>query len=149
MAVQIPAGVLVDAVRSRRLLASFAVTAISVSALAMAIWPVFPIVVGARILHAVASAILGPIIAALSLALVSHGALGERLGRNARFASIGSGVAAAAMGLTGYLISNQAIFTSLDSWPRRRCWRLPASTRSHPDVCPLLGVGRRVLTAPG
>jgi len=110
MAVQIPAGVLVDAVRSRRLLASFAVTAISVSALAMAIWPVFPIVVGARILHAVASAILGPIIAALSLALVSHGALGERLGRNARFASIGSGVAAAAMGLTGYLISNQAIF---------------------------------------
>src|SRR5262249_11314232 len=35
---------------------------------------------------------------------------GERLGRNARFASIGNGVAAAAMGACGYLVSNQAVF---------------------------------------
>jgi hypothetical protein len=76
----------------------------------MAAWPVFPIVVGARILQAAASSILGPVIAALSLGLVGQLALGERLGRNARFASIGSGVATAAMGLTGYLVSNQAIF---------------------------------------
>jgi len=110
MAVQMPAGALVDAVPARRLLALLAVAAISVSALVMAVWPVFPIVVGTRILQAVASSILGPIIAALSLTLVGHAALGERLGRNARFASIGSGVAAAVMGLTGYLVSNQAVF---------------------------------------
>jgi predicted MFS family arabinose efflux permease len=65
---------------------------------------------GARVLHATASCVLGPVIAALSLGLVGHAALGERLGRNARFASIGNGVAAAAMGACGYLVSNQAVF---------------------------------------
>jgi MFS family permease len=110
MAMQMPAGALVDAVQSRRLLAVLAVVGISVSALAMAVWPVFPIVIGTRVLHAVASSILGPIIAALSLTLAGHAALGERLGRNARFASIGGGVAAAVMGLTGGLVSNQAVF---------------------------------------
>jgi len=35
---------------------------------------------------------------------------GERFGRNASFASVGTGVAAAAMGLAGYYISNQAVF---------------------------------------
>jgi hypothetical protein len=39
--------------------------------------------------------VLGPVIAAISLGLVGHAALGERLGRNARFASIGNGVTAA------------------------------------------------------
>jgi predicted MFS family arabinose efflux permease len=54
--------------------------------------------------------VLGPVIAAISLGLVGHAALGARLGRNARFASIGNGAAAAAMGACGYLISNQAVF---------------------------------------
>src|SRR5205085_621520 len=34
----------------------------------------------------------------------------ERLGRNARFASIGAGIAAVGMGACGYLISNRAVF---------------------------------------
>jgi MFS family permease len=54
--------------------------------------------------------VLGPVIAAISLGLVGHAALGARLGRNARFASIGNGFAAAAMGVCGYLVSNQAVF---------------------------------------
>jgi hypothetical protein len=33
-----------------------------------------------------------------------------RLGRNARFASVGNGVAAAAMGACGSLVSSQAVF---------------------------------------
>ena len=53
---------------------------------------------------------LGPVIAAISLGLVGHAALGARLGRNARFASVGNGVAAAAMGACGYLVSSQAVF---------------------------------------
>jgi predicted MFS family arabinose efflux permease len=80
------------------------------SALALAIWPTFLVVMAARVLHAGASCVLGPVIAAISLGLVGHAALGTRLGRNARFASIGNGFAAAAMGLCGYLISNQAVF---------------------------------------
>jgi predicted MFS family arabinose efflux permease len=63
-----------------------------------------------RIVHAAASCVLGPVIAALSLGLVGYAALGERLGRNARFASIGNGVAAAAMGACGYFLSVQSLF---------------------------------------
>ena len=37
-------------------------------------------------------------------------AIGERLGRNARFASIGNGLAAAAMGACGYFFSARAVF---------------------------------------
>jgi MFS family permease len=110
LACQMPGGALVDAVRSARLLAAVAVGAICVSALALAIWPTFPVVMATRVLHAGASCVLGPVIAAISLGLVGHAALGARLGRNARFASIGNGVAAAAMGACGYLVSNQAVF---------------------------------------
>ena len=107
---QMPGGALVDAVRSVRVLAAVAVAAICLSALALAIWPNFTVVMATRIVHAAASCVLGPVIAALSLGLVGYAALGERLGRNARFASIGNGVAAAAMGACGYFISIQAVF---------------------------------------
>ena len=105
-----PGGALVDAMRSARLVAMLAVAAICLSALALAIWPSFLVVMAARVLHAGASCVLGPVIAAISLGLVGHAALGARLGRNARFASIGNGFAAAAMGVCGYLVSNQAVF---------------------------------------
>ena len=64
----------------------------------------------AAVLHALASCVLGPAIAAISLGLVGHAAIGERLGRNARFASVGNGLAAAAMGACGYLLSARAVF---------------------------------------
>jgi MFS family permease len=107
---QMPGGALVDAIRSSRALAAVAVAAICLSALALAIWPNFSVVMATRMVHAAASCVLGPVIAALSLGLVGYAALGQRLGRNARFASIGNGVAAAAMGACGYLISIQAVF---------------------------------------
>jgi MFS family permease len=109
LAGQMPGGALVDALRSARLVGGIAVAAICLSALALAIWPSFAVVMGSRMLHAAASCVLGPVVAAISLGLVGHAALGARLGRNARFASIGNGVAAAGMGLCGYL-SNQAVF---------------------------------------
>ncbi len=61
-------------------------------------------------LHALASCVLGPAMAAISLGLVGHAAIGERLGRNARFASVGNGLAAAAMGACGYFVSARAVF---------------------------------------
>jgi predicted MFS family arabinose efflux permease len=69
----------------------------------------FPVVLSARAIHAAASCALGPAIAVISLSLVGHAGLGERIGRNARFASIGAGVSAAAMGACGYLVSDRAI----------------------------------------
>jgi hypothetical protein len=61
-------------------------------------------------LHALASCVLGPAIAAISLGLVGPLAIGERLGRNARFASLGNGSAAALMGACGYLLSSRSVF---------------------------------------
>jgi MFS family permease len=107
---QMPGGAVVDAARSERVVAGFAVAAIGTSALAYALWPIFPVVAAAATLHALASCVLGPAIAAISLGLVGPLAIGERLGRNARFASLGNGSAAALMGAVGYLISNQAVF---------------------------------------
>jgi len=107
---QMPGGALVDWARSERLVAGLAVAAIGVSALAYAVWPIFPIVLCAALLHAVSSCVLGPAIAAISLGLVGQSAISRRLGRNARFASIGAGVAAAVMGTFGYLLSSRAVF---------------------------------------
>jgi MFS family permease len=109
LASQLPAGALVDAVRSARLVAGVALLAICASALTMAVWPVFPVVLSARAIHAAASCALGPAIAVISLSLVGHAGLGERIGRNARFASIGAGVSAAAMGACGYWLSDRSI----------------------------------------
>ena len=105
-----PGGALVDAARSERLVGGLAIAAICFSALGYAVLPVFPMVLSAAVLHSLASCVLGPAIAAISLGLVGHVAIGERLGRNARFASVGNGLAAAAMGACGYLISARAVF---------------------------------------
>lgn len=110
LAGQMPGGWLVDTVRSERFVAGLAVAAIAIAALTYAAFPVFPAVLAAAILHAAASCVLGPAIAAISLGLVGHAAIGERLGRNARFASIGNGLAAAAMGATGHFFSARAVF---------------------------------------
>ena len=107
---QMPGGAIVDAARSERLVAGFAVAAIGLAALAYALWPIFPVVAAAATLHALASCVLGPAIAAISLGLVGPLAIGERLGRNARFASLGNGAAAALMGACGYYISNRSVF---------------------------------------
>ncbi|MBR1123730.1 MFS transporter [Bradyrhizobium lablabi] len=107
---QMPGGAIVDAARSERVVAGCAVATIAAAALAYALWPIFPVVTAAATLHAMASCVLGPAIAAISLGLVGPYAIGERLGRNARFASLGNGSAAALMGAVGYLISNQAVF---------------------------------------
>ena len=107
---QMPGGALVDAARSERFVAGIAVAAICVSALTYAVLPIFPIVLAGSVLHALASCVLGPAMAAISLGLVGQAAIGERLGRNARFASVGNGLAAAAMGACGYFLSARAVF---------------------------------------
>lgn len=107
---QIPAGALVDGVRSIRAAAALALLGVGVSALALAVWPVFPVVLASRVLQAGASCVLGVSMAAISLALVGRVGLGARLGRNAAFASAGTGLAAAGMGACGYYLSNRAVF---------------------------------------
>jgi MFS family permease len=107
---QVPAGELIDMIASKRALVGGAAAA---AALALAIFGLrsdFPSIAGAAIIQGGVGGILGPGIAAISLGLVGHDALAERLGRNQRFASIGGLSAAAIMGAIGYLLSTRDIF---------------------------------------
>ena len=110
MVSQVPAGLLVDAVRNKRAAVGFGLSAIIFSALLFAVHPTVLSVYAAEIMHGFASCVLTPAIAALSLSLVGHAALGERLGRNARFMAIGNGIAAGVMGVAGSYISAASVF---------------------------------------
>ena len=110
LACQVPAGILVDTAKHKRTLAALAAAAIALSALMLAAWPILPLVLGAEVLHGVASCLMNPAIAAISLGLVASHEIGERLGRNARYASAGNGIAAILMGACGRLISARSVF---------------------------------------
>lgn len=107
---QVPGGALVDAMGRERTLAATSTLMIGASAFSIAIWPQFTAVFFAQVFHSLASVVTGPALAAISLGLVGHSLIGERLGRNARFASLGSMIAAASMGACGYYLSSQAVF---------------------------------------
>ncbi len=112
MASQIPAGALVDRLPGKRGAAAVAILGVIGGALLLAAWPARLPVAAAEVLHGFASCVLGPAIAAISLAAAEAGgiAAGERFGRNARWASIGNGVAAGLMGACGFWISARAVF---------------------------------------
>jgi len=110
MVSQVPAGLLVDALRSKRVAVAAGILAVGISALLLAIWPALLPVLTSQVLHGFASCVLTPGIAAVSLELVGHATLGERIGRNARFAALGNGLSAGAMGLLGSYVSEQSVF---------------------------------------
>src|SRR5262249_44770611 len=159
---QAPGGVVVDAARSERVVAGTGISLIAVAALIYALFPIFPAVLLAAILHAAGSCVLGPAIWAISLGLVGHAASSERFGRNARFASIGAGLSAAVMAAIGYYVSPQAVFfvtaalllpallvlrgirpTEID--PERAHGNLPEEQRETPRVSLKTLLGRRSL----
>jgi MFS family permease len=107
---QFPAGAIIDATANVRRLMALAIFCVAASATFIAIHSSFASVLASQLLHVVASCLLGPGIAALSLGIVGHENLGTRLGRNARFASVGAGLAAAIMGAIGGWLSTSAVF---------------------------------------
>ena len=107
---QYPGGELLDVVRSKRFVLGFGLIGVGLSALTMGLWPTFAVVLAAMVLQGSMGALIGPAIPALSLGLVGQIALAERLGRNQRFQSAGSLVAAGLIGVLGYLLSNRLIF---------------------------------------
>ncbi len=110
MVSQLPGGALVDALQNKRFAALLACIAIGASAVMLALWPDWLPVLWAEVLHGFGSAMLPAAIAAMSLALVGRAGLGERLGRNARFAAFGNAIAAAVMGAVGSYVSEIAVF---------------------------------------
>lgn len=107
---QIPGGELIDITTARRALIGAGAAAVALALLVIALRPDFVAVAVAVVVQGAAGSILGPAIAAISLGLVGHDALAERLGRNQRFASTGGLVAAGLMGAIGYLLATQDIF---------------------------------------
>jgi MFS family permease len=107
---QVPGGELLDAARSKRAILALGVLVLALSAMVIEFRPTLPLVLIGLTLQGITGAVLGPAIVAISLGLVGHLALPERLGRNQRFAATGSLAAAAFMGLIGYAFSYQAIF---------------------------------------
>ena len=107
---QLPGGELLDATRSKRFLVALGGIMVVVSALVIALWPSLPVVFAALVLQGITGGFLGPAIAAISLGLVGHSALADRLGRNQRFASTGVVTTTGLMGAIGYFLSYQAIF---------------------------------------
>jgi MFS family permease len=110
MLAQVPAGALVDALPRKRLAAVLGLLAVAGSAVLLALWPAILPVFAAQGLHGFATCMLVPAIAAITLNRVGRQAFAERLGRNARFAALGSAVGAAMMGACGTYISSEAVF---------------------------------------
>src|SRR6202165_1586638 len=107
---QLPAGELLDAIRSKRIVVALGAGMVAAGALIIAVLPSFPLVLAALVLQGITGGFLGLAIVAISLGLVGNTALAERLGRNQRFASMGGVVAAGLMGLVAYFLSFRAIF---------------------------------------
>jgi MFS family permease len=110
MVSQVPAGAAVDAMKNKKGAAAWAIFAIIFSAVLLASSPTVLPVIAAEVFHGFASCMLVPAMAAISFALVGRQNLGDRLGRNARWASIGSAIAAGLMGLFGEYFSSRAVF---------------------------------------
>ena len=110
---QLPGGELLDTVRSKRAIVMAGATIVAISAIIIAFQPRFPLVFIALMLQGITGGLLGPAIAAISLGLVGQAGLPERLGRNQRFASTGSLIAAAVMGVIGYFLSYKGIFLAV------------------------------------
>ncbi len=107
---QLPAGALVDLVYHKRHVTAAAVVALGASAVMLAADPGWTSIRNAQILHALASCILTPAIAALTLSICGHEAFSLRLGVNARYASLGNAAAAILLGACAYAFSERAVF---------------------------------------
>ena len=107
---QMPGGAFVDASRSKRFAAGFSAFWVGASAVMLAAFPTYLVVMLAMAIHSAASCVLTPAIAAISIGLVGHANAGARLGRNASFSAIGNALGAASMGAVGYYLSNDAVF---------------------------------------
>ena len=111
MVSQVPAGLIIDAASGhRRRILVFGILATGAVPLIFVVLPANLPVLLAVAIQAAAGSFFGPIIATISLGLAGTAGLGERIGRNARFGSIGGALGAAMMGGCGYLGSQRLGF---------------------------------------
>ena len=107
---QVPAGAALDSMRDKRRAVLLGIIGVGLAAMLLCVTAARPAVYLALAMQGLASSLIGPGIAAISLALVGQAGLSERVGRNARFASIGNGLAATAMGIAGSYLPVVSVF---------------------------------------
>jgi MFS family permease len=107
---QAPGGELVDAVRTKRLLFAIGVVTVALSVLIFCFWSSFPLVALAEVLQGITGGVLGPAVVAITLGLVGHARLAERLGQNQRFAAAGGVAVTLTLALFAYKEEPWAIF---------------------------------------
>lgn len=107
---QVPAGLLVDATRAKRLLIAIAALLIGLGCLLMVWFPQFWLIMAIQTMIGMASTVVAPAIASLSLLLVSRTCLNARISRNESFNHGGNFVAALLAGVLGQFVGAQWIF---------------------------------------
>ena len=110
LAVQVPAGWLIDHSHHKRGIVAAGLVCLGGGSLVVVFFPSFLPVVFAEALYGSAGATVRTAIAAVAIGLVGHKALHTRTGRNQRFLSLGNALTAAVMGVLGQYISPQAPF---------------------------------------
>jgi MFS family permease len=149
MAAQVPAGAAIDAISAKRLATVVGLLALLGSAVLLALLPHRVPVIGAEVLHGIASCMLVPAVAAVTLSRVGRSEFAHRLGRNTRFMALGNGIGAGLMGFAGAHLAASAPFwlTALSVVPAMLAlWALPPHHKTQP---PAPRIGARKATAEG
>lgn len=107
---QIPAGLVVDALRAKRALVAASGLMVALGCLAITLFPSFILVVGAQLMLGAASAVIPPALAALSLGLVGRKRFPARISRNEGFNHAGNFTAALLAGTVGQWLGYHWIF---------------------------------------
>ena len=107
---QVPAGLLVDGTRAKRLLIAGSGLIVGIGCLLIVAFPRFWPVIAAQVLLGAAAAIIPPTIAALSLGLVGRRLLDGRISRNESFNHAGNLAAAVLAGGLGQYLGTNWIF---------------------------------------
>ena len=107
---QVPAGLLVDGTRTKRLLVAASGLMVGLGCLLIVLFPHFWAVIAAQALLGSASAVIPPAIAALSLGLVGCRLLDGRISRNESFNHAGNLTAAVLAGALGQYLGYHWIF---------------------------------------
>ncbi|CAB3803782.1 putative MFS-type transporter [Paraburkholderia caffeinitolerans] len=98
---QIPAGMLVDALRAKRAVIAVSACVVATGCLVIARAPTLPVILVTQTMLALVSAVIGPCLAALSLGVVGHRLLAVRVSRNEGFNHAGNVTAAVLAGTLG------------------------------------------------
>ncbi len=107
---QVPAGLLVDGAKAKRLLIAASGLLVAAGCLLIVFLPRFATVIAAQAILGAASAVIPPAIAALSLGLVGRALLDARISRNESFNHGGNFVAAGLAGVLGQYVGYHWIF---------------------------------------